>query len=107
VQRYLTDKTEALCLVWRFNHKIRSLPVGKILRIETLAPAVIRWSPDEWNTSQDIRTNDTGLGIHSADLATGSLTEGKQARFTFYWPDAGHWEGADYAVRIDPAQLVG
>ncbi|HEY5514079.1 MAG TPA: glucan 1,4-alpha-glucosidase [Geomonas sp.] len=107
VERYLTDKTEALCLVWRFNHKIRSLPAGRILRIETLAPAVIRWSSDDWNTSQDMRTNDTGLGIHSADLATGSLTEGKQARFTFYWPDAGHWEGADCAVSIDSAQLFG
>jgi glucoamylase len=107
VARYLTEHTEAFCLVWRFNHKIRSLPAGKILRIETLAPAVIRWSPDEWNTSQEIRTNDTGLGIHSVDLATGSLAEGKQVRFTFYWPDAGHWEGADWAVRIDAAQPVG
>ena len=107
VERYITVKTEVLCLVWRFNHKIRSLPAGKILRIETLSPAVIRWSPDEWNTSQDIRTSDTGLGIHSADLATGSLTEGKHVRFTFYWPDAGRWEGADCAVSIDSAQIVG
>ncbi|QXE85183.1 glucan 1,4-alpha-glucosidase [Geomonas nitrogeniifigens] len=107
VARYLTENTEAFCLVWRFNHKIHSLPAGKILRIETLAPAVIRWSPDEWNTSQEIRTNDTGLGIHSADLATGSLTEGKQARFTFYWLEAGHWEGVDWAVSIGAAQLGG
>jgi glucoamylase len=107
VQRYLKDKTESPCLVWRFNHKIRSLPAGKILRIETSAPAVIHWSADEWNTSQDVRTNDTGLGIHAADLATGSLPEGKQTRFTFYWPDAGHWEGVDFVVSVNARQQLG
>lgn len=107
VQRYLVDKTASPCMVWRFNHKIRSLPAGKILRIETLAPTVIHWSADEWNTSQDVRTNDTGLGIHIAKLATGSLPEGKQTRFTFYWPDAGHWEGADFTVSVDSMQQVG
>src|SRR5512142_362079 len=50
VQRYLVEQTESPCVVWRFNHKIRSLPAGKILRVETLAPAVIHWSDDDWNT---------------------------------------------------------
>jgi glucoamylase len=40
------------------------------------------------------------LGIYIADLATKALPEGKQIRFTFYWPDAGHWEGKDFIVRI-------
>ena len=44
VRRYLTEKTVSPRMVWRFNHKIRSMPSGKILRIETMAPAVIHWS---------------------------------------------------------------
>jgi glucoamylase len=45
VQRYLKEKTVSPRLVWRFNHKLRSLPPGKILRIELMAPAVIHWTP--------------------------------------------------------------
>ena len=100
VQRYLTEKTVSPRMVWRFNHKIRSMPAGKILRIETLAPAVIHWSADDWNTIQDATTHDVGLGIHIADLATQALPEGKQIKFTFYWPDADHWEGTDFVVRV-------
>jgi glucoamylase len=102
VKRYLTDKTVCPRVVWRFNHKLRSMPPGKILRIETLAPAVVHWSADDWKTCQNIKTLDGGLGIHLADLPTQSLPEGKQIKFTFYWPDAGHWEGNDFMVRIAP-----
>lgn len=100
VQRYLTDKTVSPRMVWRFNHKIRSMPAGKMLRIETLAPAVIHWSGDDWKTVQDVTAHDTGLGMHIGDLATESLPEGQLVKFTLYWPDANHWEGKDFAVQI-------
>jgi len=100
VQRYLKEKTVSPRLVWRFNHKLRTLPPGKILRIELMAPASIHWSADDWKTCYDLRTHDAGLGIHMADLPTKALPEGKQVRFTFYWEDAGHWEGVDFMVRI-------
>ena len=73
VRRYLTDKTVSPRMVWRFNHKIRSMPAGKVLRIETLAPGVIHWSGDDWNTVRDVTTHDVGLGIHIADLTTQAL----------------------------------
>ena len=100
VQRYLKEKTVSPRLTWRFNHKLRSLPPGKILRIELMAQAVIHWTDDDWKTCHDIRTLDDGLGIHLADLPTQSRPEGKQIKFTFYWSDAGHWEGQDFIVRI-------
>jgi glucoamylase len=100
VERYLTNKTEPLCLIWCFNHKIRSLPVGKILRIVTMVPAVCHWSSDDWRTTYDSSTRDTGLGFHVVDLTTAALTEGKQVRFTLFWPDNNHWEGVDFIVRV-------
>ncbi len=77
VQRYLKEKNVSPRLAWRFNHKLRSLPSGKILRIETMASAVIHWSADDWKTCHDIKTDDTGLGIHLADLPTKALPEGR------------------------------
>jgi glucoamylase len=100
VQRYLIEKTVSPRMVWRFNHKIRSMPSGKILRIETIAPAVIHWSADDWNTVQDVTAHDVGLEIHIADLATKYLPEGKEVKFTFYWPDADHWEDKDFIVHV-------
>ena len=100
VQRYLVEKTVSPRMVWRFNHKITSMHAGKLLRVETLAPAVIHWSADDWNTVEDIKTFDVGLGIHMADLLTQTLSEGKQIRFTFHWPDADRWEGTNFIVRL-------
>jgi len=100
VQRYLKEKMVSPRLTWRFNHKLRSLPPGKILRIELMASASIHWTVDDWKTCHDIKTHDAGLKIHLADLPTQSLTAGKQIKFTFYWSDAGHWEGKDFMVRI-------
>ena len=101
VRRYLTGQTEFPRMVWRFNHKIRSLPFGKMLRIETLAPAVVHWSADDWRTVHDATTRDTGLGVHTADLEIRKLSGGDRIDFTFHWPDAGSWEGINYSVQID------
>jgi glucoamylase len=100
VQRYLIEKTVSPRMAWRFNYKLRSMPPGKILRIETTAPAVIHWSADDWNTVQDTTVHDVGLGIHIADLATKTIPEGRQIQFTFYWPEADRWEGADFIVHV-------
>jgi glucoamylase len=101
VRRYLTDKTGSPRSVWRFNHKLRSMPAGKILRVETLAPAVVHWSGDGWQSVRDVATHDVGLGINSADLETAPLPGEAQIDFTFYWPSARRWEGENFTVRVD------
>ncbi|MGA7235393.1 MAG: glucan 1,4-alpha-glucosidase [Bryobacteraceae bacterium] len=107
VQRYLKKETVSPRLTWRYNHKLRSLPPGKILRIELMAPAVIHWSADDWITTHDTTAHEVGLGLHIVDLPTQAVPEGKQVRFTFYWPDADRWEGADFGVRVDAMSRSG
>ena len=100
VQRYLRDQTVSPRLVWRFNHKVRTLPFGKELRIETLVPALVYWSADAWSTVSSLASRDSGLGLHVVDLETASLAPGRRLIFTFYWPDVGNWEGTDFMVGI-------
>jgi glucoamylase len=100
VKRYLKEKTVSCRLTWRFNHKIRTLPVGKLLRIETMAPSIIRWSGDDWKTIQEIETHDVGIGIYIADLPTNALAKDAQIKFTFYWPKANHWQGEDFIIQV-------
>lgn len=72
--RYVTaGKRTTPYAVWRFNNKIRAMAVGKILRVETLGPAVVHWGVDGWQEAQDTETVDTGLGVYVADLPTTEL----------------------------------
>jgi glucoamylase len=100
LQRYLVEQTDSPFAIWRFNHKCQNMPTGKTLRVETLAPALVRWSFDDWHTVHDTEGRDTGLGMYLADLPTSELPAGTAARFTFYWPLDDRWEGVDYAVQI-------
>jgi glucoamylase len=102
VQRYQVERRESPHSVWRFNHKCQTMPAGKILRVEVLSPAVVHWSPDDWQTVLDSETRDTGLGIHWVDLPTGRLPAGARLRFTFRWPLVDRWEGVDFTVGVIP-----
>ena len=107
VQRYLIDKTVSPRLTWRYNHKIRSLPTAKILRVELMAGATVHWTCDDWRTASDTITHDAGLGIHWADLPTETLPEGSQVTFTFHWTVADRWESVNFVVRIAAAATNG
>jgi glucoamylase len=100
VQRYLRDKTTSPLIIWRLDHQVKKLAVGKTLRIETKAAAQIRWSADGWRTTAESVTHDPGFGVHFADLPTGALSPDAALDFTFYWPEAQKWEGKDFKVQL-------
>jgi glucoamylase len=101
VERYIVNQTTSDRITWRFNNKVRGMPPGRTLRIETLALALVHWSADRWQTVQDAATRDTTLGVHLVDLPTARLPSGGRIDFTFYWPEAQHWEGTDFVVCVD------
>ncbi|MGD8869308.1 MAG: glucan 1,4-alpha-glucosidase [Gemmatimonadales bacterium] len=100
-ERYLRQRTESLFYQWRFNHKCRTMPGGRTLRVEALAPARVHWSADAWAMVSDEPTRETGLGVYVADLPTSQLPAGAEIVFTFYWLDENRWEGTDYTVVVD------
>ena len=100
-QRYQIEKRDTTFAVWRFNHKCRMISAGKILRLETLAPALVHWGVNGWHTPYDAETRTTGLEIYRVDLPTQMLPSGSVVNFTFYWPEEGRWENVDFAVRIE------
>jgi len=88
-------------VIWRFNNKIRAIPIGATLRVETLAAAVVHWSVDGWRTVHDSPTRDTTLGVHLVDLPTAGLPTDAWVDLTFYWPQAAQWEGVDFRVGVE------
>jgi glucoamylase len=51
--RYVQDRHSSRYAIWRFSHKSEVLCPGQILRLETMAPAVVHWSSDGWRTVHD------------------------------------------------------
>jgi glucoamylase len=100
-QRYLVDGVVARHVIWRPDHRRRSLPTGKVLRVEVRQPAVIHWDADGGGTDgREIPTRDSGLGIHYADLPTEGLAPGHAIRFTITWiGSGGPGNGAILAVK--------
>lgn len=100
VQRYIAKRTGSNLIVWRFNHKCRTMPAGKTLRVEVLAPANVHWSSDGWNNVHDTDTRDAGMGVYVTDLPTVELSVGTKLCFTFFWKGPDRWEGTDFEVEI-------
>ncbi len=86
--------------MWRFDRRSDVLPPGRKLRLETVSPAVVRWTCNQWDTVYDTRTALDAAGRHTADLATEELPPGTRVQFTFYWPEVKRWEGEDFALTV-------
>jgi len=98
VQRYVVEKRHCRYFFWIFNNKARTMPCGKTLRIALLSPATVHWSMDNWKTSLDTHTRDTGLGVHITDLPTDKIPVSHEIVFTFLWDQEKRWEGVNYSV---------
>jgi glucoamylase len=99
VARYLTGAPlPPHFAVWRFNNKIRTMQAGEVLRIETLAAAVVHAGCDGWTRTYDVEAVDTGLGVWIADLDPKALGITHHVDFTFFWLRAAQWEGEDFRV---------
>lgn len=100
INRYLDKSTVSKYRSWRFNHKIKSINYGKILRIEVLSPALVRWSANNWQTYQDQETKDTGVGLFYADLQVDKLKADSEICFTFFWQHSQSWQQINFAVKV-------
>ncbi len=98
-QRYGGQRPQPGFVLWRFRHPRHRVAAGLELRFLLEAPAVIRWGSNGWQNVQDSATEDWSLG-HVARLPTTGMKAGETLQFTFYWPEAGHWEGRDFSIQI-------
>jgi glucoamylase len=99
--RYHGEAPKAVRATWRFTAPRPTMVAGRILRLELLAPARAHCSLDGWRTWLDIDARDTGVGIWVADVpGSAGLRPGDGVVFTFWWQEAGRWEGRDFRVAV-------
>lgn len=97
-KRYLKDKTTSPYTVWRFGWNCNSISKNKILRIEVMAEATVRLTMDNWQSFSDIETQDTGVGVHYADIHLNDKAD--KLIFTFFWKKANHWEEKEFTIEL-------
>jgi glucoamylase len=105
-RRYLREKRVARCRPWRPDWRTPSVPVGRALRLDLPNEALVHWSTDGWQTRSDVRTRDTGIGIHTVDLPTNGLVPSQTIVFTWMTVASGEWVGQDHTVLVDGAGMV-
>jgi glucoamylase len=99
VDRYISKGIKSKLDIWRFMLPCPSVKTGNSLRIETSTAARVHWSVDNWATMHDTESKDTGFGLFYADIPA-ALLKGEKINFTFFWPEANHWEDKNYSVTI-------
>jgi glucoamylase len=99
-ERYQVQGVQRRHAVWRFNNKCRHITAGHALRVELSSAALVHWSEDGWGTVHDTPTQDSGFGIHFADLGTTALKAGDAIVFTICWSADKRWEGVDYQLHV-------
>ena len=100
LDRYVKNTPPPAPIAWRSTSRVDRVAPGRVLRLECLDQARIRWSTDDWKTISDSDTIATGLGLYVFDLPAERLTDGTIVRFTMFWPGQNRWEGADFQVEI-------
>ncbi|MBC7865298.1 MAG: hypothetical protein IAF38_20145, partial [Bacteroidia bacterium] len=105
-KRYLIDKTGSEIFIWSFSNHYTHIPKGKILRVQCLTAATVKWSTDEWATSNELETSDTKIGVHYADLSCKELDHEQKISFTFFWHDSGTEENKKYELTIEKSKII-
>ncbi|MFN6527018.1 glycoside hydrolase family 15 protein [Nostoc sp. ChiSLP03a] len=98
--RYLGERKQCKSLeIWKFNRQISQVKKGQTLRIDALASFQLHWSDDDWQTTQDMLSTSTKLGVNFVDISI-SDNQQQSINFTFFWIESSKWEGHNYTVRI-------
>ena len=103
---YLAGRGRKDLEVWKPNRRVRRVAPGQVLRVQSPAPFLLRWTVDEWQSLQDTTSISSGLDLYFVDIP---VAGGQRApiRFTFFWTDRQQWEGQDYRIEVDAENQAG
>ncbi|HTW38498.1 MAG TPA: glycoside hydrolase family 15 protein [Steroidobacteraceae bacterium] len=98
-ERYGGRRPSITRAVWSEAAPITSIPHGARLLLALNDPAQVISSIDGWRTLHEQATRDSGIGVHVAELDTGTLAPGTRIELTFQ-RTAGQWAGRNFALEV-------
>jgi glucoamylase len=105
-RRYRGRRPTARHAFWWLHAPVDSVRAGERLAIALPRPAIVHWGREGWHEVADEPTRDSGLGFQIATLDVGRLPPGERVEFTWRWQASGAWQGRDYQVTIQPADIA-
>ena len=100
VERYQGVRRPPPIEVWSFKRRARTVCPGATLRIQAGAAFRLRWTLDEWAVVTDTTSTSTVVGADFVDIPI-AAEQVAPIRFTFFWLQAGRWEGRDFVVPVE------
>ena len=86
-------------VLWLPSQPASELVVGQELRLLFPESCVVHWGTHGWGNTQDIATEDWGLG-HVARLPTRTLAAGEVIDLTVLLAQGKRWQGTDYLITV-------
>ena len=102
-QRYRGRRPPVRQAFWLPQAPLSRIAPASDLCVVLHEPATVHWGVDGWQRPQDVPTQETGLGVYLARLATGNLQPAQEIHFTWRSAVSGQWSGQEYRVRVDAA----
>jgi glucoamylase len=105
-ERYVKGNGERKTMeVWKPNRQVQTVPAGTLLRIQADSPFLLHWTSDDWQSSTDMRSQGTAVGIEFVDIPP-PKNQKNPIQFTFLWLDEDRWEGKDYMVSVREQEVA-
>ncbi|WP_372522341.1 glycoside hydrolase family 15 protein [Sulfuricaulis sp.] len=99
-KRYQGKRPPATWRHWCEQAPIGHVTTGQRLRICLHAPSTVQWSLDGWHTVHELRTDDSGLGLHMAAPDIRMMAVGTQIDFSFRNDDVGVVNDQRYRIEV-------
>jgi len=87
-------------VIWGPKYRPQRIRAGHRLTIALAGAARVHWGVNGWSDVRDADTSDSGLRVHTVDLAIGELKPGDTIQFAFFWRESNTWEGVNYEILV-------
>ncbi|HJS74196.1 MAG TPA: glycoside hydrolase family 15 protein [Vicinamibacteria bacterium] len=98
--RYCGPSSPDRLEVWKRNRRPASVPAGWRLRVMATEAFNLRYTANEWQNSDDARSDPTSLGVHFVDVSV-PPQQAAPIEFTFRWLLRDEWEGKNHRVNVE------
>ena len=99
-QRYLVEKRSSTYQIWTPGQQRACVSSGKNLRVDSPNASDMHWSTDKWKTQHQVKTGDSGLGVHWAILPIADCKLGTQVQFRLHSPEAARGKEPQFEIKV-------
>lgn len=99
-QRYQGRAPVITHAFWLQQAPITRIEAGVTLYIALHDAATLRWGVNQWQHARDLPTQDSGIGLHIADIDTSALAVGDSIDFTYQNAATGEWINQDFSITL-------